>query len=322
MFTSLRLCGINMLDRMDIHMRVLAWNVQGAWPSNGNKDRIHQQIEFIETTAALPEVLMLNEVTTAQRELWRDRLQDLGYSQLVDTLDWANELRDSDIPPFHDANHVNGNLTAVHDEFAGEDLTRLRPSIWSGPWADADLKDWDTNLPEKILHAQMDIDDTTIDLWNIRAVPGGTRGEEKVKILENVYNRILKGCEPPCILTGDFNAPAEERPDGTTVPTRHHMDGPVARRWDNAELSILTGLEEMGMVDVFREQHGYGDLDILDVSHPPNATEALDVPPEEVEGRRIDHIIASRELNPQDCLYEQEGFNCSDHAPIIATFRI
>lgn len=303
-------------------MQVLAWNVQGAVPPNGSKDRIQKQIEFIETTASLPDVLMLNEVTTVQRELWRDSLRAIGYSQLVDTLDWADELRDSDIPPHHDYNHVNGNLTAVHEDFAEANLTQLRPSIRYGPWENADLKDWDTNVPEKILHAELETVDTVIDLWNIRAVPGSDHGEEKIKVLENVYNRILKGCEPPCILTGDFNAPAGERSDGTILPTRHDIEGPVARRWNKAELNILTGLDEVGMVDVFREQHGYGDLDMLDVSYPIQTDDPLDVSPESVEGRRVDHIIASRELGPQECFYDQDGFACSDHAPITATFRI
>lgn len=102
--------------------------------------------------------------------------------------------------------------------------------------------EYGTDRPENSLHAQMEVADTTIDLWNIRAVPGSGSGEAKVKILEHVYNWILKGCEPPCILTGGFHAPARERPDGTTISTQPDIEGPNAHRWDNAEQSILTGL--------------------------------------------------------------------------------
>jgi len=42
-----------------------------------------------------------------------------------------------------------------------------------------------------------------------------------------------------------------------------------------AELNILIGLEEKGIVDIFRSQHGYGELDILDVSHATQ-TECLE----------------------------------------------
>ena len=57
-------------------------------------------------------------------------------------------------------------------------------------------------MPEKILHTTIEIDDSTLELWNIRAVPGSMHGEEKIKILDNTYNRIVTGSSHPCILTG------------------------------------------------------------------------------------------------------------------------
>jgi hypothetical protein len=97
------------------------------------------------------------------------------------------------------------------------------------------LKGWSTNFPEKILHATAETDDTTLDLWNVRAVPRSGWGEEKVKILETVYDRIVKTREAPCLLAGDFNAPDDELDDGTIVPFRSrttHMPsgGPMPRR--------------------------------------------------------------------------------------------
>lgn len=80
--------------------------------------------------------------------------------------------------------------------------------------------------------------------------------------------------------------------------------------------------KKRGMVDVFREQHGYGDLNILDVSHATQTGDPLAVSPKDIEGKRFDHTIASTELNPQECYYDQDGFACSDHAPMIATFAL
>jgi exodeoxyribonuclease-3 len=217
---------------------------------------------------------------------------------------------------------VNGNLTAVHDSFRGENLTRLVPSIRDPPFGDSDLKHWDTNFPEKILHTTLDIDDYTLDIWNIRTVPGNMYGEEKVKIMENTYNRIRKDCQPPCILTGDFNSPEEELEDGTVLPWRHDQDGPVAERWVQAETNLLRGWKGTHMVDVFRMLHGYRDLNILDVSHAVNTDEPLRVPPDQVEGLRFDHIIASTELDPKECNYDQSGFFYSDHAPLITKFSL
>ena len=303
-------------------MKFLSWNVQGAFPYYTPVERIENQVQYLRQTAECPDIIALNEVNRFRRDMWVNELTDLGYTQLVHTLDWAEELGNSEIPPHQDYNHVNGNLTAVHETFRGETLTRKQPSIRNGVWEDADLKDWDTNFPEKILHSTVEVDESTIDIWNVRAVPGGMHGEEKVKILKNTFSRIRKDCDSPCILAGDFNSPDQELPDGTLIPWRHDQDGEIAEMWVEAEWNILRGLNDNGMVDIFRNQHGYGDLDILDVSHATQTEDPLSVPPKDVEGKRFDHIIASNELDPQECWYDHEGFRCSDHAPLIAEFHV
>lgn len=302
-------------------MKVLSWNVQGAFPYYTPIERIESQIQYIEQEAECPDILALNEVNRFRRDLWQDELADLGYTELVHTLDWAEELGKSSVPPHQDFNHVNGNLTAVHDTFRGDTLARLHPSIREGPWDGADLNDWDTNVPEKILHSTVEVDGSTLDIWNIRAIPGSMHGEGKIKIMVNVYNRIRKGCQSPCILTGDFNAPDRELADGTLIPWRYDEDGEVADMWVEAEWNILRGLEDEGMVDVFRDLHGYGERDILDVSHATQTEDPLAVPPADVEGKRFDHMIASRDLNPQECWYDHDGFRYSDHAPLSTEFR-
>lgn len=302
-------------------MQFLSWNVQGAFPYYTPVERIDAQIRYLEETAECPDVVALNEVNRFRREQWIDELADIGYTELVHTLDWAAELGESDVPPHQDFNHVNGNITAVHERFSNGTLTRQSPSIRYGPWDGSDLKDWDTNLPEKLLHATVELDDSTLDIWNVRAVPGSMHGEEKIKILRNAYSRIKKGCDSPCILAGDFNSPDRELANGTLVPWRSDEAGAIADMWVEAERDILRGLEEEGMVDVFRDQHGYGDLDVLDVSHATQTDDPLAVPAPDVKGKRFDHVIASRDLNPRDCWYDQDGFRCSDHAPLIAEFR-
>ena len=296
-------------------MRVISWNVQGAFPPYGSKKRIRNQIEFIESVADLPDLLMLNEVTTAQRELWRESLRELGYDEIVDTLDWAHKLGEFSVPPHQDFNHSNGNLTAVHEESRLQNLRRVNPSIEEEPWGNADLKDWSTNFPEKILNAEADLGKSTIESWNIRTVPGSMYGEEKLKILENTYNRIRKGGrdeERKQILAGDLNAPDEELPDGTVIPWRYEKEGELRDRWVDAELSILTGLEEFDMVDVFRHIHGYSDVEVNEVSFRTSGD----------AGKRFDHLFASLSLNPQDCRYLHEGFECSDHSPLLAEFDV
>ncbi|QDX40834.1 endonuclease/exonuclease/phosphatase family protein [Salarchaeum sp. JOR-1] len=294
-------------------MKILSWNVQGAFPPTGSPDRITDQLRFIVENANSPDLLLLNEVTTARRELWHEKLEDAGYSEVVDTLDWDRTLADIDVPPFQDFTGVNGNLIAIHDNSELENLCRQTPSIRDPPFDEATLKHWDTNHPQRILNAEVDLGDTTIDLWNVRTVPGNMYGEEKIKILENVYNRILKKEAGPRILAGDFNAPKAETEEGKVIPWRNEKQDELSKRWQNAERNILTGLDEVGMVDVFRMIHGYGDLDTLDVSHPTGDSDTL-------TGKRFDHLLASRSLNAEDCFYDADGLTCSDHAPIIAKF--
>lgn len=276
--------------------------MQGAFPWQGSTNRIESQVAFIADRQ--PDLLLLNEVTTKKRELWLDSLRDIGYSAIEDSMDWAKTLGNSDIPPHGDINHVNGNLTALRDEFRGENLARQSPSIREGPWENADLKDWDTNFPEKILPTNFEVGGTEIEVWNVRAVPGNDWGEEKIKILETTYSRIRKAGEPPIILAGDFNAPKDEREDGTLIPWRSAAQSP---RWNAAERNVLRGLEAVGMVDVFRHIHGYEQVEVEETSH---------------KSFRFDHLLASEALNPIDCYYDHSGFECSDHAPIIGEFKL
>lgn len=289
-------------------MRVMAWNVNGAFPPQGSEDKIRNQLDYIKEEAESPDILMLNEVTTERRDLWREQLQKyLGYLDVVDTLDWAAELRDSDVPPHHDIGHSNGNLIAVHEDSPAEGLSRRQPTITEGQYEDAELKHWSTNFPEKILPAELELPNTTVGLWSVRTVPGSMYGEEKVKILENTYNRIRTAKYDAQILAGDLNSPKAELTDGTVVPWGFERESGLRERWIGAELDVLTGLAEEGMVDAFRDVHGYDDVSTEDVSF---------------ESKRFDHILASESLSPENCYYDHGGLEYSDHAPVVAKLSL
>lgn len=285
-------------------MRVLTWNVKGAFPYQ-SRDEIKAQIGYLAGLDELPDLILLNEVNQYRRDFTRELIrEELGFTGIVDTLSWAHELRESDVQPHHDIGHTNGNLTAVRDP---NDVEQTPLELFDEAYDDEDVKHLSTHYPEKILVTNCRIDGVEIEVWNVRAVPGGMKGEEKIKIFETVFHRIMNGPEKLRILAGDFNAPDEELADGQAVTHINDKDPRIRNRWRSAFLNILKGLGHVGMVDVFRYQWGYGDIDTLD---------------ESFGNSRFDHIIASEELNPTKCVYDPESFEYSDHAALIADFKI
>lgn len=283
-------------------MRVMSWNVNKSANSSG---RIDDQLDFIHQHDV--DVLLLQEVRNGKDQQWLDvwkrGLEDLGLGSIEDSCECAAELADSTVPPHGDIGHDNGHITAVDD---GWTLNRNEQLI-NERLDTADLSHYTTNFPEKILVTDLETDRKTIELWNIRAVPGSSWGEEKIKIFETVYERMMDGGRKPRILGGDFNSPDAELADGQAVPFGYRKDPEIRRRWVAAELNVLKGLGHLGMVDVFRAQHGYGDLDVEDTSW---------------RSKRFDHVIASESLGAERCFYDDAGLECSDHAPIIADFAL
>lgn len=282
-------------------MRVMSWNVNKSANSAG---RIDNQLDFIEGCDV--DVLLLQEVRHGKDQqwvdIWEQGLGDLGLGETEHSCDWAAKLADSSVPPHDDIGHDNGHLTAVND---GWNLARQDQLIKERLQTN-DRSRFATNFPEKILVTEVASPDATIELWNVRAVPGNSWGEEKIKIFETVYDRLTDAGRQTRILAGDFNSPDTELSDGQAVPFGYDKDPDIRRRWVNAELNILKGLGHLGMVDVFRAQHGYGEIDTEDTSW---------------RSKRFDHIFASESLAAQRCFYDHSGLECSDHAPIIADFR-
>jgi exonuclease III len=132
-------------------------------------------------------------------------------------------------------------------------------------------------------------------------VPARGYGEEKIKIIETVYNRLSDESENDCILGGDFNASKEERADEEIVSFASSKPDSIQKRWKRAELNILDGLDEHGLIDAFRSTNGYGDLSITDTSW---------------NGKRFDHLFVPEQSIISDCWYDHP-VEASDHAPIV-----
>lgn len=280
----------------------MSWNVQKSSNRNG---RIDRQLDFIQGCGL--DVLLLQEVRHGRDqkwvEVWKEGLSDMGLGEIEHSCDWAAELADSSVPPHDNIGHDNGHITAVNTEW---DLS-LNDQLIRERLKSTDRSDFTTNFPEKILVTELETPQTTVEIWNVRAVPGNPWGEEKIKIFETVFERLTSAEKRSRILAGDFNTPDKELADGQAVPFGYDKGSKVRRRYVNAELNILKGLGHLGMVDVFRNQHGFGNVDGEDTSW---------------ENKRFDHIFASTSLEPQQCYYDHSGKEYSDHAPIFAEFAI
>jgi len=275
-------------------MRVLSWNVDGTFPPQGSPDQITDQIGWVDSLETPPELLLLQEVNPNRRDLWQELLTDqLGYESMRDTLDIAVEQGNS-----------NGHITATKGELELIGTTTGRELNENTTRTESDRS---TAYPEKLLVTCIECGNTTIEVLNIRAVPGNSYPEEKLTILELAYEYIEEAEERHRILAGDLNTPQRELADGQAITYGYQRDADLQQRGVTAELKILKGLGHFGMIDVFRAQHGYGEVSSLSVSH---------------DGRRIDHLFASEDLSPADCWYSEIGATYSDHAPVIAVFDI
>lgn len=272
--------------------------------SSNAEGRIDKQLELIE--ARRPDVLMLQEVRYGADDKWLQHwikmLDELGLGEIEHTCDWACALGNSNVPPHSDIGHDNGHVTAVNSDWK---LDRREPTIRAEVKSN-NVGNFDTHFPEKLLITELETSSLSIDLWNIRAVPGNGWGEEKIKILEMVYRRLNQEAKATRIVAGDFNTPKTELADGQAIPFGQH-NSEFGQRKIKAELQILKGLGHLGLRDVFREKHGYGDLDVVECSW---------------QDKRFDHMFATSELVLSHCAYDQAGLGPSDHAPLIVDFEI
>ena len=151
-----------------------------------------------------------------------------------------------------------------------------------------------------------------LDLHNAHVPPAQSRGFTKVETCEAIHERLARPSDRHRILCGDLNLPRAETTDGEVITfAEDHPE--MLERWDRAERSILPGLEEWGLRDVFRDLHGYERQDASWVLHTRARRKA---------GLRLDHVLASTSLRPRWCDY-QHGWRedgLSDHSALEAIF--
>jgi exonuclease III len=227
-----------------------------------------------------PDVVCLQEVTEERRSHWSDRLRDDGLEH------------------FADSSYLLSGRPKQTFVAARWPLVVL-PAI-AGP------------QPERVLSVVIDSPWGQIEVHNAHVPDGSGHGILKVATLEALFDRLARPCDRHRILCGDLNAPRGEGPNGEveTFAVDHPRD---AERWDAAERSVITGLADWDLADLFRGIHGYG------VTEPTweRSRRGGSV------GRRFDHVFASASLRGIACDYVHawRETGLSDHSAVEAVFE-
>ena len=169
--------------------------------------------------------------------------------------------------------------------------------------------------PERHLACEVELDDAGVELHNVHAPLSQKAEQVKVRTLEAVFEAVARDDGAPRLIAGDLNTPRYESRDGEVLTFARTRSGRLrpayGERHDRAELALIVELPARGWRDAFRALHGYERRDRSWMSAAGY-------------GYRLDHLIASPELEPVACEYVHEWRTrgLSDHSAIWTEIRI
>jgi exonuclease III len=170
----------------------------------------------------------------------------------------------------------------------------------------------DVPWPERVLAVQTG----PLEVVNVHSPISPKPGLAKVLTHEAVF-RHLRGRTDARVVLGDLNTPRKEHADGSVWTFARDRYGRLreerGERWDLAESALIRGLEPDGFRDAFRELNGFE-------SREPSWEW-----PRWGGGYRLDHLIASAEVNLLDCSYRHDWRRedkLSDHSALVARLGV
>ena len=186
-------------------------------------------------------------------------------------------------------------------------------NLTAARWELTELPPIGAPQPERVLSAICESAAGPIEVHNAHIPPAPSNGLVKVETCEALYYALARQGERERILCGDLNIPRYET-DAGEVATFASNHPEWEERWDAAERCLLVGLAEWDLVDVFRKLNGWERKDVSWVMHTRSVRKA---------GHRLDHVLASKGLNPRWCDYHHEWREAglSDHSAMAARFE-
>jgi exonuclease III len=264
-------------------LKLISWNLAG-WVSKSG-----EQAKAIISRS--PSIVCLQEVRRRAVEPITKNLFDAGYRFSYDSVFLAEQN-----------NRVKGNM--VVSKFPIEVL----PQFLDVPYI------------ESVISVTVKTPYGDIRIHNAHIPNGSSNGWKKIETFEAIFKALSSEADNPRILCGDFNSPQFELTNGETVTWGQSLlkkNEVILRekniRWHQGEFSVIRGLAEHNLPDVFRQLHGYNNEESSYIVHRKG---------EIVSKRRFDHVFASQELKPQECVYLHEfrEMGLSDHSPIEVLF--
>jgi exonuclease III len=166
--------------------------------------------------------------------------------------------------------------------------------------------------PERVLAARVG----PLEVVNVHSPISPKPDLAKVRTHEAVFEHLRSGVGPRVVL-GDLNTPRREHLDGSVWTFARDRYGRLraerGERWDAAESALIRGLQPHGFRDAFRELNGF------------DSKEPTWEWPRWGGGYRLDHLIASAEVEVSDCAYRHDWRReekLSDHSALVAQLGV
>ncbi|MDO9087998.1 MAG: endonuclease/exonuclease/phosphatase family protein [Anaerolineaceae bacterium] len=273
-------------------MKILSWNVANRFKKQ------KYQLDAVITRS--PDVIGLQEITFRTLPLWVEGFHKSGYPHTISSFDLAKDISLLTGPRRY------GLLIASRYP-----LSSIDPQIVEIPWK------------ERLLSASIFSTNAVFEFHTAHIPPGISHKWLKINTFNGIYQYLSNANNQNLrILCGDFNSPQAELKTGEVITwgQRIKQDNTIRYRrnrytWDAGERSVIEGLAEHDLHDVFRLINGYEKECYSWVVIRKGMIKAK---------RRFDHIFASMKLYPISCQYIHEfrENNLSDHSAIEAEFNV
>jgi exonuclease III len=268
-------------------MKIITWNTAGR------TSRIGEQFKALIALSA--DIVCLQEIQYGGDAKWQTILS-VEYSYIISSKDFVDFRSKTGPRKYH---------TIIAAKFPLEPKIELSEYV---PWK------------ERLLVVYLPIYNVRIATTHIP--PGVSNGWKKIDFFEGLFRLVS---ENRLILTGDFNSPQKEFPDGQILTwgqrinskgmpyNRKKILGEDGQRWHDGEYNLLQGIDSIGYCDYFKRMNG-----------PAHMAYSWVTPSNRDIKYRFDHIIGPENIEVVSAEYCTRFIDdkLSDHAPLLIELTI